>query len=251
VTPYNFLPFFTDINTKLDMTTLVGYNVDTAELKDSAYVATVQAQILNYYIKHINAAYEDAIVKREYSKAGRIYSAASELGETMRDYFMRINTTFFVLNSHNRKQGSYEDPLDYCGKLRTALEQFDQKKVSDCVETCQTAGELKYTFLFDTSVCNTIADAVNNGSKKTLYWADGEIYDIPDIYDTLWALYLKRNASYASTDFIEELDSLEEFYDAQSENLTSAFESRTVSCRLFAGETKKLMTTLEKFEGYF
>ncbi len=251
VTPYHFLPFFTDVNNHVDLTALVDYGIDTAEIKNSAYAATVQAQILNYYIRHINDAYEDAVSTGEYSKASRIYSAAAELNGPVKDIFKRINTTFFVLDSHNRKKNSFASALDFSMKLSTALTQFDQKKVSDCITTCLTVGELKYTFMFDASVCKTISDAVNNGNKKTLYWADGKIYAIPAIYDTLWDLYLKRNATYTTADFIEELDSLEGLYSSQIENLISAFESRTVSCRLFAGEAKKLIASCEKFEGYF
>jgi len=239
------------LNQDVDETTLLGYGIDTEEMKNSAYVATVQAQIMNYYVRHINMAYEDAIAAGEYNKAGRIYSSAFELNTEMRKFFMRIDSTFFVLNSRNRKQISYEIPLDYASKMETALVQFEQGKVSTCIETCQTIGELKYTFLFDAPVCNSIAAAVNNGSKKTLYWADAQFYAIPDIYDTLRDLYLKRNASFTSTDFVEELDSLNGFYDSQAENLVSAFESRAVSCRLFAGEVKKLKSAFEKYEGYF
>lgn len=251
VIPYNFLPFFTDLNEGLDEKTLSGYEIDFGEIKDSAYAATVQAQILNYYIRHINTAYEDAVEAGEYNKAGRIYSAASDLNEPMRDLFMRIDSVFTILNSQKRKQRSFEIPLDYSEKLGDALAQFQQGKISDCVKTCQTIGELKYTFLFDSSVCNSIAGAVNDGSVKNLYWADGKIYAIPDIYDTLRDLYLKRNASFASTDFIEEHDSLRNYYNTQTENLVSAFKSREISCRLFAGEAKKLITACVKFEGYF
>jgi len=251
VTPYNFLPFFTELNGGLDEETLSEFGVDTAEMQDSAYVATVQAQIMNYYVRNINNAYEDAVSAGEYNRAARIYSEASEFGETIRSFFMRINTTFFVLDSHNRKQSSYEIPLDYSEKLGEAIKQFNNKKVSNCVETCQTVGELRYTFLFEASVCNKIADAVNSGSRKTLFWAEGKLYAIPDIYDTVRDFYIKRNADYATTDFIEEYDVLENYYDSQTENLISAFESRAVSCRLFAGEAKKLIASCEKFEGYF
>jgi len=251
VIPYNFLPFFTNLNQDVDETALLEFGIDITEMENAEYVATVQAQIMNYYVRNINTAYEDAVAAGEYNKAGRIYSSAFELNAEMRKFFMRIDSTFFVLNSRNRKQSSYEIPLDYASKMETALVQFEQGKVSTCIETCQTIGELKYTFLFDASVCNSIAGVINNGSKKTLYWADAQFYTIPDIYDTLRDLYLKRNASFTSTDFIEELDSLDEFYDTQTENVVSAFESRAVSCRLFAGEVKKLTPAFEKFEGYF
>ena len=251
VFPYNFLPFFTNLNNGLDETSLIVYGIDTGEIRNAAYAASVQAQIMNYYIRHINAAYDSAVAAGEYNKAGRIYSAASALNGSLKDFFKRINSTFFVLDSHSRKQASYAIALDYSIKLGAALAQFEQKNISDCVKTCQTVGELKYTFLFDASVCNTIAGTVNNGYKKNLYWADGKVYPIPDIYDTLRDLYLKRNASYTATDFIEELDSLEGLYNTQTENLAAAFESRSVSCRLFAGEAKKLIAACVKFEGYF
>ncbi len=251
VTPYNFLPFFANLNSGLDTKTLSAFEIDIAEIRNSAYTATIQAQILNYYIRHINEAYEDAVSAGEYNKAARIYSAASELNTPIRDLFARINTVFTVLNSQNRKQLSYEIPADYSIKLGTALLQFRQGKITACIETCQSIGELRYTFLFDSSVCNSVAAAVNNGSVKNLYWADGRIYPLPDIYETLRDLYLKRNASFAATDFVEELDSLQNYCNFQTENLVSAFEARSVSCRLFAGEAKKLIDSCEKFEGYF
>ncbi len=250
VTPYNFLPFFTDLNKELDPSRLSGYGIEPAEINDASYAAAVQAQILNYYIKKINIAYEGAVAAGEYSRAGRIYSEASALNEPMQRLFMRINSVFFTMNSQNRKQRSYEIPLDYSAKLDTALSQFEQEKVSDCVSTCLTVGELKYTFLFDASVCKTIASAVNNG-RKNLYWADGKIYGIPDIYDTLRDLHLKRNANFNTTVFIEEFDSLEGFYNTQTEKLVSAFESHAVSCRLFAGEAGKMLEICKKFEQYF
>jgi len=248
VIPYNFLPFFTNLNNGVDLSALFNYGIDVSETKDAAYAATVQAQILNYYIKNINLAYEEAVAAKEYNRAARIYSQASYLNSIMQSFSIRINSVFFILNSHNRKQTSYEIPMEYSTKLGIAISQFEQAKVSNCIETCLTVGELKYTFLFEAIVCKIIADTAN---KRSFNWEAGETYFIPDIYDTLRDLYLKRNAIFSSTDFVEEIDSLKNFYNSETEKLISAFESRTVSCRLFAGEAEKLIETCEKFEIYF